>query len=414
MSLKIGFIGGGFVAEFHVKSFQSVRGAEIVAVYSPSGRGARRTAELAEALDVGEAKVYTDLYDFLRHPGLEAVWVLSPNYTRLEIAKAIHEEVTQGKSTLKAVAFEKPLARNLEEAKRIVELINDAGLLHGYLENQVFSPAIVRGKEIIWRRGATISGRPYLARASEEHGGPHSSWFWHPYYSGGGVLLDMGCHSIEACRYLLYDPAKGKGSLKPVEVEAYTATLKWSRPAYVEKLREATKGFVDYSEVPAEDYARTIVVFEDEEGRGVVAESANAWSFVGPGLRLTFEVFGPEYYMQVNTLQPELFVFFSREVRGAAGEDLIEKQSAEQGLMPAIPDEPFTYGYVWENRHMVSAFASGRSPEENLRDALLVMELLMAAYKSAEEKRVVKLPDPALKDYKPKPFREAAEKISFK
>ena len=82
--------------------------------------------------------------------------------------------------------------------------------------------------------------------------------------------------------------------------------------------------------------------------------------------------------------------------------------------MPAIPDEPFTYGYVWENRHMVSAFASGRSPEENLRDALLVMELLMAAYKSAEEKRAVKLPDPTLRDYKPKPFREAAEKIRSK
>lgn len=109
----------------------------------------------------------------------------------------------------------------------------------------------------------------------------------------------MGCHSIEACRYLLYDPAKGKENIRPVEVEAYTATLKWSRPAYMEKLREATKGFVDYSEASAEDYARTIVMFEDEEGREAVAESTNAWSFVGPGLRLTFEVFGLEYYMQV-------------------------------------------------------------------------------------------------------------------
>ena len=410
-ALKIGFIGGGFVAQFHAKAFRNVRNAEIVAVYSPTGKGAKKTAELVKALGIGEPKVYTDLHEFLQHPGLEAAWVLSPNYTRLDVAKTIHEEATQGKSSLKAVAFEKPLARNLDEATQIVELIEKAGLLHGYLENQVFSPSLVRGKELTWRRGAAISGRPYLARAAEEHGGPHSPWFWHPYYSGGGVLLDMGCHSLEAGRYMLYDPAKGKQDLKPIEVEAYTATLKWGRPEYVKKLKEMTGGFVDYSVTPAEDYARVIATYETSEGLLVATESSNAWSFVGPGLRLTFEMFGPEYYMQINTLQPELFVFFSREVKGPAGEDLVEKQAAEQGLMPALPDEAFTYGYTWEDMHMVEAFLAGRNAEENLHDGLLIMELLMAAYKSAEEKRPVKLPDLTLKDYRPKPFREAAKHV---
>ncbi|RLE63361.1 MAG: gfo/Idh/MocA family oxidoreductase [Thermoprotei archaeon] len=409
MPLKIGFIGGGFVAKFHVRAWQGVRDSEITAVYSPSGRGARETAELAKQLDVGNPKVYTDLHEFLSDPNIDAVWVLSPNYTRVDVAKAIYEEVTQGRSKIKAVAFEKPLARNLSEAYKIVDYIEKAGLLHGYLENQVFSPSVVRGKELAWRRGAAISGRPYLARAAEEHGGPHSPWFWHPYYSGGGVLLDMGCHSVEAGRYMLYNPQKGKEDLKPIEVIGYTACLKWKRPEYIEKLKNMTNGFVDYSKLYAEDYARIIVNYETSDGLVVTSESSNAWSFIGPGLRLTFELFGPEYYVQINTLQPELYVFFSREVKGPAGEDLVEKQAAEQGLMPALPDETFTYGYTWENNQMVKAFLAGRNAPENLHDGVLVMELLMAAYKSAEEKRIIKLPDPSLKEYLPLPFRIASK-----
>ena len=409
--LKVGFIGGGFVAKFHVRSWQNVRNSEIVAVYSPSGKGARETANLAKKLNVGDPKVYTDIHELLSDPNVEAVWVLSPNHTRVEVAKAIYEEVTQGRSNIKAVAFEKPLARNLSEASKIVEYIERSELLHGYLENQVFSPSIVRGKELTWRRGAAISGRPYLARAAEEHGGPHSPWFWHPYYSGGGVLLDMGCHSVEAGRYLLFNPNKGKEDLKPIEVVGYVASLKWRRPEYIEKLKKMTGNFVDYSKFYAEDYARIIVNYETSEGTVATSESSNAWSFVGPGLRLTFELFGPEYYMQINTLQPELFVFFSREVKGPAGEDLVEKQAAEQGLMPALPDEAFTYGYTWENNEMVKAFLAGRNASENLHDGLLVMELLMAAYKSAEERRVIKLPDPGLKEYHPLPYRLASKYV---
>jgi predicted dehydrogenase len=197
----------------------------------------------------------------------------------------------------------------------------------------------------------------------------------------------------------------GEKDLKPVEVYAEVYTLKWSRGDYVEKLKKFAG--VDYSKAPAEDYARTIVRYETSDGQIVVSESSNAWCFVGPGLRLTFELFGPEYYMQINTLQPELFIFFSREVKGPAGEDLVEKQAAEQGLMPAIPDEAITYGYVAEDKHMVEAFSKEMLPRENLEDALLVMELLMAAYKSAELRKPAKLPDPSLDEYKPLPHRAA-------
>ena len=116
----------------------------------------------------------------------------------------------------------------------MVELVERSGLLHGYLENQVFTPGVQRGRALIWARGAALTGRPYLARAAEEHSGPHMPWFWQGELQGGGVLNDMMCHSVEVARFMLTEPGKPRASIRPVSVSAQIASLKWSRPEYVE------------------------------------------------------------------------------------------------------------------------------------------------------------------------------------
>ena len=113
------------------------------------------------------------------------------------------------------------------------------------------------------------------------------------------------------------------------------------------------------------------------------------------------ELFGPEYSMFVNTLDPDLKVFFSRKVVGSEGEDLVEKQNAESGGMPVVSNEAEVYGYTAENRHMVESFLSGKRPEENFDDGLDVTRLLMAAYMSAEQGRTIKLPNSNIKDFIP-------------
>ncbi|MEM3944284.1 MAG: Gfo/Idh/MocA family oxidoreductase [Thermofilaceae archaeon] len=385
MMEKIGvaLVGAGFAAKFHVRGWVGVRGADVTAVYSRTEARARELASLVEQLGVGRPKVYTDIYEMLGDKNVNAVWILTPNYARLDVVKAVAEEAKQGKGNLVGVACEKPLARNVQEAREMIKLVEKAGLLHGYLENQVFMPSVTRGKEVVWRFGAKYSGRPYLARAAEEHGGPHAPWFWKPTQSGGGVLLDMMCHSLEASRYVLWDPERGKGSIKPRKVWGDIASLKWTRKGYVERLKQSYG--VDYSVEPAEDYATAVVVYEDEEGNVALTETHTSWSFIGAGLRLTFEVLGPEYSLWINTLQPELFTFFSRHVKIPPSEEFVEKQNADQGLMPVIPDEAVTYGYQAEDRYMVECFLRGVQPIENWYDGLLVMQLMMLAYLSAEK-----------------------------
>ena len=398
--LGVGFVGSGFVARFHALSWTGVRNAEISAIYNIREESARRLAGLIESLGIGKPKVYTDLRRMISDPNVNAVWILNPNFMRVDVVRAIVEEVTQGKTNIVGVCCEKPLARNVDEAEEMVRLIEKAGLLHGYLENQVFAPSAMRAKEAVWKYGAKYSGRPYLARAAEEHGGPHSPWFWNPQISGGGVLLDMTCHSIEASRYLLTNPEKPKEALKPISVQSIIASLKWTREPYLSRLKE--RYGVDYGRTPAEDYALTLIVYEDEDGSLVLSEARTSWSFIGPGLRLTFEILGPEYSVSINTLQQELNVFFSRNVKIPPGEEFVEKQAAEQGLMPMIPNETITYGYQDEDRYMVECFLKGVQPEENWRDGLLVTQLMMAAYLSAEKGRRIRFRPEELRGYRPK------------
>jgi predicted dehydrogenase len=162
--LGIGFVGGGFISRFHIRSWVGVRDADILGIVDPDDKRAREAAALAKSLGVGEARIHKSLTAMVADPRIDAVWICSPNYTRLEVMDEIAQAVLKGKGELIGVACEKPLGRNVGEAKAMLTLARKAGLLDGYLENQVFSPAVTRGTA---DRTCPGSGRePFRAEAS--------------------------------------------------------------------------------------------------------------------------------------------------------------------------------------------------------------------------------------------------------
>ncbi|HJS60102.1 MAG TPA: Gfo/Idh/MocA family oxidoreductase [Vicinamibacteria bacterium] len=398
--LGVGFIGSGFITRFHMQSWIGVREADVRGVWSPNHKRAEEAAALARSLRIGETRAFGSIDEMVQAPEIDCIWLCGPNHARVENVERIVDAISRGGS-LVGIATEKPLARNVEEAKRVLELVENAGLLHGYLENQLFCPALVRAREIAWARGAAVSGRPYLARAAEEHSGPHMPWFWRGDLQGGGVLNDMMCHSFEVSRHLLTKPGAPRDSIVPQKVSAQIASLKWSRPEYAELLKKNMGSEVDYTKHPAEDFARATVSYLDEDGRPLVAEATTSWSFVGAGLRLSMELLGPEYSLSVNTLDSGAKIFFSRRVQGATGEDLVEKQNAEQGVMPLLGSETAEYGYEAENRHFVRCFLDGVQPEESWHAGLEVVELLMTAYMSAEKDRTIEWKPAGLERFVP-------------
>jgi len=392
-------VGAGFNAQFHIRSWVGVRGADILGVVSRDR--AEEAASLARSLGVGDARAYASITEMVADPAIDAIWICAPNFTRIEVMEEITGAIEAGKGELVGVACEKPLGRNAAEARRMVELVERAGLLHGYLENQLFTPGVVRGRDIVWSRGAALTGPPYLARSAEEHSGPHMPWFWDGQLQGGGVLNDMMCHSVEVARFLLTPPGEPRDVLTPVKVTAHTNCLKWQRPRYEAQLADMSDGKLDYANRPAEDYARGVVEYRAADGSPRIVEVSTSWCYVGAGLRLSMELLGPEYAMEINSLDPGLKVFLSREVVGDTGEDLVEKQNAETGVMPIVADEETEYGYTGENRHMVQAFREGRMPDETFADGLAVTELLMTAYMSAEQERTIPFPPPDLETFVP-------------
>src|SRR6202167_5631361 len=378
--LGVGFVGSGFNARFHMQALRAVRDADVRGVWSPNAKHATAAAALARSLDIGAAQPYASISDMVADPAIDALWLTGPNHTRVENFEEIVHALERGTGTLRGVACEKPLARTVAEATHITRLIKRTGIAHGYLENQVFAPQVQAGRALLWARGAAATGRPYLARAAEEHSGPHMPWFWRGKLQGGGVLNDMMCHSVMVVRHLLTKPGAGASSLRPLRVTALIASLKWSRPEYAKKLARSMGKDVDYRKQPAEDFASASIEFANEDGSVVIGEASTSWSYVGPGLRLSAELLGPEYSMSWNSLDSGLKLFFSRAVSERPGEDLVEKQNAESGQMPVIAGEAAVYGYEAENRHFVRAFLRGERPAVTLEDGLEVVKLLMTAY----------------------------------
>jgi predicted dehydrogenase len=399
--LGIGFVGSGFNARFHIQSFTGVRDADIRGVWSPNEKNAASTAALARQHEVGEARAYKSIRDMVADPAIDALWLCGPNQARISNVEEIVDAIKSGAGKLKGLACEKPLARNVAEATKVSDLARSVSLNTGYLENQLFAPDITRGRELIWARGAALTGRPYLARAAEEHSGPHMPWFWQGSLQGGGVLNDMMCHSVEVVRLLLTKPGSPRSSIKPRRITGHIGSLKWSRPEYAKRLTQSMGKEVDYTKRPSEDFARATIEYEAETGEMLVGEVTTSWSFVGAGLRLSAELLGPEYSLSWNTLDTSLKMFFSREVQGKAGEDLVEKQNAEIGLMPVVAEEAAVYGYAAENRHMTRAFLRGEKPMLTFDDGLEVVKILMTAYMSAQKGQTIEFPPDGLDSFQP-------------
>jgi predicted dehydrogenase len=389
-SLRYGFVGAGFVAGFHLQGLRQLRGVDVAGVTAPSG--AEALAARARQWGLGETATYDTVGELARH--VDVVCVFAPNYARVAIVEAIVEAVKAG-APLKGVVCEKPLGRNVAEARRLVELARSVNLRTAYFENQIFMKPIrsqVAQLEPVQRQMGPLS----LTRSAEEHGGPHEGWFWDPTRQGGGVLCDMGCHSIAVGWYALTPAGKPLTFLRPKEVTADLGLLKWGSPAWREKLLR-DRG-VDYSRTPAEDFATGMVTYANPEtGQLVKGQFTNSWMFEKQGLRLFMDGMGPGYAFEVNTLVSPLSVFIGDAAAEAIkdAESALEKSTASRGLLAVQYNEPDLYGYTDENVDALEAFREGRDAMLPWSYGLEITRLVMAAYMSAEKKRVVDLADAA-------------------
>jgi predicted dehydrogenase len=336
--VSLGLIGSGFVADFYMAGLRDVPGAHVVANYS---RSAERAREFGERYDV--PRQYTDVAQLCADDEVEMVVVGLPNHLHLDAVRT-------AAAANKAIVCTKPLARNAQEAAEIVRIVNDAGVMHGYAETEVFAPNVMRAREMI-EDGAI--GDVISVRAREAHSGPHAPHFWDAETAGGGSLLDMGCHTIEAARYFF-----GK-DVPMTEAFAWGATLSH---------QDKTTG---------EDNAVALIKFAN----GGISVTEASWSMKG-GMELRNEITGTDGRLVTDSTATPVHGFISNP----AGY-LMEKADADTGWVYPIPDEARVYGYMEEMRHFVECFRNGGEPRETFVDGYVVNAALDACYRSMKSGR---------------------------
>jgi len=393
--LKLGMVGAGFVAKFHARALMQVRDVEIAGVTSRTRASAEGFSKMVRENDLGEGTAYASISEMAKH--VDAIAIYAPNFARVETVEEIVDAAKRG-AELKGVICEKPLARNVEEARRLVDLVEGAGLRTAYFENQIFMKPMRTQLEQLEPLQRTM-GPLVLTRSAEEHGGPHEPWFWDPTKQGGGVLCDMGCHSIAAGWFALTPAGKRPTFLEPISVSAECALLKWGLPEWRQRLLD--RFGVDYARTPAEDFATGMVTYRNPEtGQISKAQFTDSWMFEKQGLRLFMDGMGPGYAFEVNTLNSTLQVFIGDAAAEAVAdaEMALEKATASRGLLAVQYNEPDLYGYTDENVDAAQAFLAGRDAFLPWSYGLEISRLVMAAYMSAERQQVIDLTDPAIQE----------------
>jgi predicted dehydrogenase len=391
--LKLGIVGAGFVAKFHARAMMQMRGVEVAGITSRTGASAEALSKIVQDNGLGEGTVYDSITEMAPH--VDAIAIYAPNFVRVEHVEEIVEAVKKG-AELKGVICEKPLARNVQEARRLIDLVGDLGLKTAYFENQIFMKPIRAQLEQLRPQQQTM-GPLVLTRSAEEHGGPHEPWFWDPTRQGGGVLSDMGCHSIAVGWYALTPLDKPPTFLEPISVSADCALLKWGLPQWREKLLNDFG--VDYAKTPAEDFTTGMITYRNPEtGQLSKAQFTNSWMFEKQGLRLLMDGMGPGYAFEVNSLRSTLEIFIGDVAAEAIAdaELALEKATASRGLLAVHYNEPDLYGYTDEIEDARRAFLAGKDAFLPWNYGLEVTKLVMAAYMADEKEQTIDLTDPAV------------------
>jgi predicted dehydrogenase len=336
---KIAMLGSGFIADFYISALHGQRSKDrVIFCYSSDEK---RVAAFAKKH--GITKWTTDMLEAVNHPEVDVVCIGLRNHHHLE---AVEAAAKAGK----AVLCTKPLGRNADEAWRMVQAVEKAGVMGGYLEDLVYTPKTIKTVMSI-KQGAI--GRVLWAKSRETHPGPHSPWFWNMELAGGGALVDLGCHCIEIARSFI-----GK-EVRPVEVMCWADT--------------------QVKPIEAEDHAIGLVKYAN----GAIGQFEVSWSFRG-GMDLRDEVMGTEGTIWLNHFLRTGFEMFTAP--GNRGY-VAEKAESSSGWLFPVGDETNELGYNHMFTDMFEAMEEGRQPVENFYDGYIVNAIMDAAYASAKSKR---------------------------
>ncbi len=336
---KITMLGAGLIGSFYTMTLHGHRSKDRVQVVC--ARDINSAKQFAERFEI--PKYTTNMDEAINDSETDVVVIGIPNYLHKEaVLKAIQAQ--------KSVLCTKPLGRTAAEAKEMLEAAEKAGVFCGYLEDLVYTPKTLKSMEAV-KAGAL--GKILWVRSRETHPGPHSDWFWDKAQSGGGAIVDMGCHCIEIARNFI-----GK-DIRPVEVMCWGAT--------------------QVHPIEAEDSAIGLVRYEN----GAIGQFEVSWTFRG-GMDLRDEVSGTAGTIWLNHWLRTGIEMFTSVGQGGY---VAEKMEGDTGWLYPVGDETGALGYVDMMSDMLDSLDKGKPPMETFYDGYIVNSIIDSAYRSIQSKK---------------------------
>lgn len=338
--LRIGLLGAGFIAENYMQSLKKVSNQSVNAVFSKDINGVKSAKSFAKKWNISG---YTnDLNEIILDKSIDLVIIALPNFLHKEV-------IVSAAKQKKHILCTKPLGLNAAEADIILKIVEKYGIYNGYLENDVFSPVNTRIKELVDNNNI---GKILKFKATVGHNGPHEKWFYDPKFSGGGVIIDLSCHSIELARHII-----GK-EYKLLEIFAYGDTL----------LQKAK----------VEDNAIILLKFEN----GALAVCESSWIIKGD-LENRNEIYGDQG------------VIIS-DYKGSYIKQLNKNKDLNTGSINNLAgwnyqaiDELYISGFKDMMEHFVSCYNNNISPNETFKDGYMVNLIIDHAYRSIKSRKWV-------------------------
>ncbi len=343
--LKVGVIGCGAIAKYaHLPGYAQFDDVEIAAL---ADINKKRLQEMAETFGVKESGLYTDYLELLERDDIQAVSICTPNYLHAEMTIAAAEA---GKHIL----CEKPMAMTVEEAVKMIEATEKAGvtLMMGFSHrfqnfNQLAKKLVDQG----------LIGDLFMIRVRFAHEGPYTSWyatsdwFFNPREAGGGALLDMGIHAIDICRWF-------GGEI--TSISAKIATLK--------------------KDIDAEDNAIALLTFPGK----CLGYFEVGWTSK-PGFT-GIELYGSEGSMIIDYATPIKVLTtkdWPEEVEASLKRGMMGKWYYPKGVEGG--------GWLVEVAHFVKCLKENKKPLTTGEDGLAAVKVAKAAYDSALSGKVVEI-----------------------
>ncbi|MEJ2007161.1 MAG: Gfo/Idh/MocA family oxidoreductase [Acidobacteriota bacterium] len=333
-NIKVGIVGSAFVSNLHAEAFQEVAEAEIVAACSPDKSHVEdfsRKWKIPTAL--------TDYRKLLDRKDVDVVVVGIPNHLHREVVVAAAQAG-------KHIILEKPIAHTLADADAMIAACKEHNVKLMYAETICFSPKYVRAKKLV---AENAIGDLYMAKQGEKHSGPHSDWFYDVNRSGGGALMDMGCHGIEWARWMY-----GKPKVRSVAAHCQLVYHKGR-----------TRG---------DDNSVVILEFEN----GGIAVIEDSWARHG-GMDDRVELYGTGGVIHCDLLRGSSMETYSSKGYGYA----VEKAGETKGWTFTVFEEPYLYGFPHEMRHFIRCVLGEEELMESGEDGRATLEIIYAAYESA-------------------------------